>query len=92
MSGIQQFNSLRAKVIAILDKYSMSALVAPYDSRNINELLRRNIDLVQEADSYDKTMQMIKDKLSLDPRVFLAAEDCEELWEIFAEWCKLLWP
>jgi hypothetical protein len=90
MPGIQQFDSLRAKIIDILDKYSMSALVAPYDSRNINELLRRNIDLVQEADSYDKTMQMIKDKLSLDPRVFLAEEDCEELWEIYNEWRNLL--
>ena len=92
MSGIQQFDSLRAKIISILDKYSLSALVTPYDSRNINELLRRNIDLVQEADSYDKTMQMIKDKLSLDPRMFLAAEDCEEMWEIYNKWRKLLWP
>ena len=91
MSGIQQFDSLRDKIIGILSKYSLSALVTPYDSRNINELLRRNIDLVKEADSYDKTIQMIKDKLSLDPTVFLAKEDCEELWEIYNEWHKLLW-
>ncbi len=64
----------------------MTPMMDQYDNNTLNTLLQENIEQARQADSFEKTRQMICQKMGVDPCCFIAIVDCMELYNVFELW------
>ncbi len=93
------YNRLHGEFIAILSKYQLGRIAAPYTPDLINFMMRKHLDKVQAAEDYSSTLQLINTTiasqmgLKLDVAGMIREQaDKDALYKVMAEWRQtLLW-
>ncbi len=93
------YNRLHGEFIAILSKYQLGRIAAPYTPDLINFMMRKHLDKVQAAEDYSSTLQLINTTiasqmgLKLDVAGMIREQaDKDALYKVMVEWRQtLLW-
>lgn len=87
------YNVWRDRALNILSQYGMDVFIKPYTADLMTFMMRKHIDKVKEASSYDTCVKMVNEAFSkqmgvrVDVTQFISSKDHRDaLYMLFSAW------